>query len=87
MINFIVWGILGIATVILLAMYFKKRNAVWGGFTLGIVIGLIIALIFIFKGDGFSLYIIGKAAALGTIVGFIAELLGKLSGHIKSKQK
>ena len=24
MINFIVWGILGIATVILLAMYFKK---------------------------------------------------------------
>jgi len=33
------------------------------------------------------LYIIGKAAALGTMVGFIAELLGKLSGHIKSKQK
>ncbi|MBT9169204.1 MAG: hypothetical protein DDT19_02558 [Syntrophomonadaceae bacterium] len=39
-----IWTILGVATVILLAVYWGNRNAVWGGFTMGIIVGLVIAL-------------------------------------------
>ncbi len=76
-----IWTILGIATPILLVVYWRRRNAVWGGFTIGIIVGLVIALFF----PGFDWYVVGKSAISGTIVGFGAELLGKLSDYIKRK--
>jgi uncharacterized membrane protein len=75
------WTFLGIASIILLAIYFwRGRNAVWGGFTAGIIIGFIIALF-----SGFKWYIVGKGAILGTMIGFVAELLGMLSDFLKRK--
>jgi len=75
------WTFLGIASIILLAIYFwRGRNAVWGGFTAGIIIGFIIALF-----SGFNWYIVGKGAILGTMIGFVAELLGMLSDFLKRK--
>jgi hypothetical protein len=75
------WTFLGIASIILLAIYcWRGRNAVWGGFTAGIIIGFIIALF-----SGFNWYIVGKGAILGTIIGFVAELLGMLSDFLKRK--
>ena len=76
-----IWTILGILTFILLAVYWRTRNAVWGGFTAGIIIGLIVALF-----SGFDWYIIGKGAILGTVAGFVAEMLGKISDLIKKRQ-
>ena len=80
------WIILGIITAILLIVFRGGRNAVWGGLTLGIIIGLIVAIFFVFEGSGFDGYIVGKGAILGTIVGFIAQLLGKVSDLIKKKK-
>jgi hypothetical protein len=77
----VTWIIIGIATLILLAIYWGRKNAVWGGFTIGIIIGLIMMLF-----SGFNLYVIGKGAALGTLIGFAAELLGKVSDFIKRKK-
>ena len=74
----VIWIILGIATGILLVVYYRTRNAVWGGFTLGIIIGFVL---FIF--NDFNLYFIGKGAVLGTMLGFGAELFGKLSDHFR----
>jgi len=86
MINFNIWIVLGIITVILLAVFWKIRNAVWGGLTLGIIIGFILAVFFLLNGSGFDWYIIGKIAISGTILGFIAELLGKFSDFIENKK-
>jgi len=79
-----IWIILGITSIILLAVYFRRgRNALWGGFTLGLIIGFIIAIFLYFQGDEFIWYAIIKGAIAGTILGFIAELLGMVGGLIK----
>jgi len=82
MTTFYIWQILGIVAIVLLVIFWKNKNAVWGGLTLGIIIGIIIA---IFYGNGFDWHIIGKSAISGTILGFIAELLGKGSDLLKKK--
>lgn len=79
----LLWPILGIITIILLIIFWRTRNAIWGGFTLGIIIGFIITIFYLFKGNGFNWSIIAKGAILGAVVGSIAELLGKVSDSIK----
>ena len=76
-----IWTILGVASAVLLFVYWGRRNAVWGGFTIGIIAGLIIALF-----SGFDWYIIGKGAVSGTIIGFGAELLGKISDRMRNRK-
>ena len=73
-----IWTILGAIGVILLFVYWGRRNVVWGGLTTGVVVGLIIALL-----SGFDWWIVAKGAILGTLVGFGAELLGKLADRMK----
>lgn len=85
MINLYIWIILGVVSFALLILYWRKRNAVWGGLTIGIIIGLIVAIFYLFKGSGFNWFIIGKGAVLGTMAGFIAELLGMISDLIRKK--
>ena len=76
-----IWTTLGFVSIILLVVYFGRgRNAVWGGFTIGIIIGFLIALF-----SGFNWYIVAKGAISGTIIGFIAESLGILSDYLRKK--
>ena len=78
------WAVLGIITIVLLIIFFRRwRNAVWGGFTLGIIIGLIVATFLVVKGQGFNWYIIGKGAIVGALIGLGAELLGMVGDKIK----
>ena len=83
--NFYVWKILGIITIILLVVFGRKRNAVWGGLTVGIVIGFIVVLFSVFRDDGFDWYTIGKGGTVGVLLGFLAEALGRVSDYLKSK--
>ncbi|MDP3956744.1 MAG: hypothetical protein Q8P97_01990 [bacterium] len=80
-----IWALLGIIAVILLVIYWRRRNSVWGGLALGIIIGLVLAIVYAIKGNGFSWYVIGKAAIVGTLLGFVAELLGRLSDFLRNK--
>lgn len=84
--NLTIWIILGIVSFILLIIYWRSRNAVWGGLTIGIILGLIIAIFNVFGGHGFRWSIIGKGAILGTMIGFCAELLGKFSDFIRKRK-
>lgn len=80
-----IWTFLSIITIVLLVVFWNKRNAVWGGLTLGIVIGFIISSLFVFRGEGFDWHIVGKTAVVGTLLGFIAELLGRVSDYLRRK--
>lgn len=87
MLDINIWTILGVIAIVLLIVFWRKRSAVWGGLTIGIFIGFIIALVFLFKGSGFNWSIIGKGAVLGVIAGFITELLGMISDFIRKKKQ
>ena len=80
-----VWTILGIISVLLLAFYYNKRNAVWGGFTIGLILGFVVAIFLYFQGGGFDWYLIGKYTIVFTLIGFGAELLGKIRDLLKKK--
>lgn len=84
-----VWTILGIVSIILLIIYWGGfgpkfgPSAVWGGLTLGLIIGFIVAIFYLFKGNGFNWFIVIKGVMLGVMLGFIAELLGMVSDSVK----
>jgi Na+/proline symporter len=71
------WTIFSAIAIILLVIFWfaGRRNAIYGGLTLGVTIGLIINIFFILKGGNFNWYVVEKGAILGIIVGFIAELI------------
>ena len=69
-----VWIILSIVAVISLVVFYRGPNAVWGAGTLGLIVGLIVALI-----QGFQWLTVWKFVASGIIVGTIFEILPKLS--------
>jgi hypothetical protein len=65
--------ILAIIAGIILVLHWKGPNAVWGGATLGAIVGLIVALV----SDDWSM--LALIFAIGTFVGAIFEWLGKLA--------
>ena len=65
--------ILAVVALVLLLLHIKGPNAVWGGATLGMVIGLIVALI---NGDWSILALI---FAIGTFAGTVFEWIGRAS--------
>ena len=65
--------ILAVVALVLLLLHIKGPNAVWGGATLGMVIGLIVALI---NGDWSILALI---FAIGTFAGTVFEWIGRPS--------
>ena len=80
------WIVVGCTAAILLVVYFRRgRNSVWGGLSLGIIVGIIIAIILAFTGKGFNWFIILRSAAIGTIVGFLADLLGEVPKLFKKQ--
>ncbi|MBI5071886.1 hypothetical protein HZB93_03290 [Candidatus Falkowbacteria bacterium] len=83
--NINIWTILGVIAIILLIIFWKKRSAVWGGLTIGIIIGAIVAIVYLIRGSGFNWFVVGKGAILGTIAGSIAESLGIISNFLKKK--
>jgi hypothetical protein len=69
------WKVLGVIALILLIIYFNKgQNAVWGGITYGIGVGIALFLLSALFGKGFEWLIIIKVIILGVILGFIYEL-------------
>jgi small basic protein len=75
-----IWTILTVVTLILLAIYWSSKNAVWGGLTVGIIIGILWKFV-----SGTDWYTIVKVAIVATLLGFGFELLGMLSDHLKKK--
>ncbi|HEX8460738.1 MAG TPA: hypothetical protein VF623_04890 [Segetibacter sp.] len=64
-----IWNILGIISLILLIIFAKNKGAVWGGLAGGFIVGLIIAIIYSFRGNGFPWIILMKSAIIGILAG------------------
>jgi hypothetical protein len=62
-----------VVAVILLLLHWKGTNAVWGGATLGVIVGLIVALVTV---DWSQLALI---FAIGTFAGILFEWVGRLA--------
>ena len=68
--------ILAILAIVLLVLHWKGPNAVWGGATLGVIVGLIVALV---VGDWSLLALI---FAIGTFAGTVFEWIGRLAKRL-----
>ena len=76
------WIILSvIASIVLIVFFMRGPNAVWGGATIGLFIGIIMAVF----SKGFSWSIIYKSIVIGILVGLVAELLGVFSKALQNK--
>ena len=70
------WIILLIIAVISLVVFYSRgTNAVWGGATAGLIIGVIVALV----RNGFEWSTIWKGVVVGAVVGLITEIPCMLS--------
>ena len=66
------WTILAILAIIAIVVFYQRAK-VWGGLTLGIVIGVIIGFVYLSQGNKFAWEMIMKAGIIGALVGAIAE--------------
>jgi hypothetical protein len=74
------WNILGtIAIIALVLSFFIGKNAIWGGLTLGAIIGVIVTLISFFIGDGFNRTLVKEIAIVSVLLGAVFEIIGRLS--------
>ena len=48
------WILARAVAAIFLIIFWRGKNAVWGGATLGVGLGIIIAMVFKLKGNGFQ---------------------------------
>jgi Na+/proline symporter len=85
--NTSLWPPLGLLCIVLLVVYWRNRNAVWGGLSIGIVVGLLTAVGFAIWGDGFSWRVVAKISIVVTLLGFGAELLAKTSNYVRRRSR
>ena len=76
-----IWNLLKLISIILLILYFRAgRNAVWGGFTMGVIV--VIILIFFFDVPS---YVYMRILSISVLAGFGADLLGRLSDKLRER--
>ena len=71
--------VMAIVAGVLLVLHWKGPNAVWGGATLGLIVGLIVAIV---TGDWGRLALI---FAIGTFAGTLSEWVGRLASRARHK--
>lgn len=78
------WIALSILALGLLIVFLKKGpNAVWGGATIGLLAGIVIAII----GTGFNWQTIYKSIVIGIFIGGAAQLLALMAEKFKKKSR
>jgi len=74
------WTILGIIAILcLLISFFIGKNAIWGGLTLGIIVGLMVGIISWIIGSGFNWTLLRKILIVAVLAGALFEIVGRLS--------
>jgi hypothetical protein len=81
------WTILYVAAAIALVAFWRGPNAVWGGLTLGLVVGGVIATIRALGPAQFSWPLIGRSVAIGVLCGVAAEVVGNFATSIRRRQQ
>lgn len=76
----LIMNILFISVIVMLIISWSRRSAIWGGATIGLILGGLIGL---FAGDIFQG---GKTGlTIGGIIGVISEVLGSISNRKNEK--
>ena len=78
------WLVSAIGIAALDKFFFRGQNAVWGGATIGVIVGLGIATFRAIFRDGFDWEIIGQSGVIGAFIGLLAEMLGAVSDRLRS---
>jgi ElaB/YqjD/DUF883 family membrane-anchored ribosome-binding protein len=73
------WLVSALAIAALEKFFFRGQNAVWGGATIGAIIGVVIA---IFR-PGFDWETVGQSAVIGAFIGLLAEILGAIGDRMR----
>jgi hypothetical protein len=74
------WWVISAVGIAALKLFFSRgRNAVWGGATLGALVGLALVLI----RPGHDLDVVGRGIVIGAAAGLIAEFLGLIGDRLK----
>jgi hypothetical protein len=75
-----VWNILGIVAIVCLVISFSiGRNAIWGAFTIGIIVCAIIALIAFFSTGAVNWLVLKDMLTVFVLLGALFEIIGRLS--------
>ncbi|MCW3081562.1 hypothetical protein [Segetibacter sp.] len=82
-----IWNVLALISLVLLVLFSKNRNAVWAGLAGGFIVGLIIAIIYSFKGNGFPWVVLMKAAIIGILAGSLVAFVAGLSKKSKAAKQ
>ena len=69
-----IWQILLGVTALVLLLHWGSRNAVWGAATLGLIIGVLVAVF----SSGFDWWIVGKTVVVATPIGVVLEWAPRL---------
>jgi len=69
-----IWWILLVTAAVALLAHWRGRNAVWGSATIGVLVGIVIA---VFR-PGFDWWIVGKAVVIATFVGLALEWVPRI---------
>ena len=73
------WFISAVGIAALEKFFFRGQNAVWGGATIGVIIGFVIAI----YRPGFDWEVVGQSAVIGAFIGFLAEILGAIGDRMR----
>lgn len=75
-----IWWLVSFVGMAALERYFfRGRNAVWGGATLGAIVGVVVAL----ARSGFDWGTVGQGAVIGSFIGLLAEILGAIGDRMR----
>ena len=80
------WTTLAVIAGIFLLIFFTGKNAVWGGFTIGVVFGTIAAGVYAIFGSGFHWMIIVKWAIVLTLISVVSEIGGRITNKKKRSE-
>ena len=75
-----IWAILAIVAGVLLIVFWRGRNAVWGSASLGVIVGIILSLV----KSKWSLML--PCFTIGTFAGLAGVGLGALSDRLKKTE-
>lgn len=73
------WLVSAVGIAALKSYFFRGKNAVWGGATLGALVGIVIAL----TRPSFDWEVVGHSAMIGAFAGLVAESLGWIGDRLK----
>lgn len=73
------WLVSALGIAALKCFFFRGRSAVWGGATLGAIIGVVVSIARL----EFEWATVGHGAVIGSFVGLIAEVLGAIGDRMK----